>query len=171
MKNLAGRPTPEVDAAIEQELTRCGIEVVRNQPIDNPEVKSTLRGRLGELRFTRAWRYWIVLGKVPLEVAEKLYTDPVGKMDIRVDGSCVRPAPVAPYIYWFDGDGLHLVPESERPKWEDVFKDALEEAIAHRFRFCADLAAEGKPYVTCYHIDSELGLYIFAQEIKKGVGR
>ncbi len=166
MLNLAGKPTAEVDQIIENELTRCGIEVLRDQPIDHPEVKATICGRLGNLRFTRHWYYWGVTGRVPLEVAQRLYADPAGRTDIRVDGHCGCPPPER-WVQYYSTDGVRLLDEKNRPEWTRIFKDELESVLKkNNSRFSPDPSIEGKPCIESYHIDSELGLYIFCKAIK-----
>jgi hypothetical protein len=167
VKNLAGRPTEEIDRETRRELGRCGITVVEGNPLDHPEVKTQIRGTLGDLRFTRCWYYWSVKGRVPLEVAKQLYADPVGHEDIRVDGHCGCPPPQEPWISYFDPEGKMLIAESTRHNWEATFGEKLEQVLKEsNKRFSADPRHEGKAFVTCYHIDSELGLYIFAQAMK-----
>ena len=59
------------------------------------EVPYHIIGNLGDGKviFRRAWYYWMVKCRVPLKVANKLYEDPIGKIDIRVVGHCGCPAP------------------------------------------------------------------------------
>jgi hypothetical protein len=44
--------------------------------------------------FCRAWYYWVVIGLVPLYVANELYENPIGKKDVRVSGHCGCPSPI-----------------------------------------------------------------------------
>jgi hypothetical protein len=57
------------------------------------EVPYHIIGVLGDTTFKRAWYYWMVKCMVPLEVAEKMYEDPIGKKDVRVSGHCGCPPP------------------------------------------------------------------------------
>ena len=125
MRNLAGRA--DCDLYIREELERARIPAVEIQRLDT-EVPYAVVGQLGELTFRRGWRYWVVNGPVPIEVAEELYKDPVGKTDIRVAGNAGSPPP-------------------------------------------AEWAKErhGMKYVDSYHIDSEVGLRIFADAIKSQI--
>lgn len=169
MRNLAGKPTEEIDRELRRELERCGIAVIEENPIDHPEVKTTIRGALGDLRFTRHWYYWAVNGPVPLEIARRLYEDPVGRTDIRVAGHCGCPAPEGRVSY-LAPDGKLLVPESEHAEWGRVFKAQVQVVLEEtNSRFSDDLKRDGKPFVLSYHIDSELGLYIFVQTIKNAI--
>jgi hypothetical protein len=119
MQNLAGNK--KADEYIRRELERARISVALADP-HNFEVPFTIIGRLGDFVFTRAWTYWVVVGRVPFDVAEELFSDPVGRTDIRVTGHAGCPSPA---------------------EWVGV----------------------GKP-VTSYHIDSEVGLRIFADTLR-----
>lgn len=171
MENLAGKQ--ECNRNIKRELTRCGIEIVRNQPREG-EVSSSLRGKLGNFTFSRSWSYWVVSGDVPLAVAKELYADPVGKTDIRVGGHCGCPPPEGLYVKWLDKDGKLLYTTEEQKKCERYAKcgGALAE-VANRVlsdpknRFVDDPGAVGAGFLTGYHIDSEIGLRLFADTLKK----
>lgn len=121
MKNLAGAALILTDDYVTRELMAAEIPLVcvtRNKG----EVAASITGKLGEFTFTRAWYYWVVKGRVPLAVAQEMYSHPVGRKDIRVDG--------------FSG------------------------GIEPRKR-----AVRG--YIHGYHIDSQEGLNIFVETMKK----
>jgi hypothetical protein len=160
MQNLAG--DPNCDKQIERELTRCGIEIVKGQRSTH-EVAASITGKLGNFKFYRAWSYMIVEGKVPLEVARELYNDAAGKTDIRVKGDCGCPPPEE-WAVWYDEDGNKLVSKDDEAAF-DKYLDTMPN-IKNGIRFVDD-PTEGKGYVESYHIDSELGLRIFADAIKK----
>lgn len=167
MKNLAG--SAEADRDVEQELTRCGIEIVRGDR-STGEVKTSITGRLevgGKVwTFSRAWYYWIVSGETPLNVAENLYADPVGRQDIRVAGHCGRPAP-SEWITWLTPEGKKILSTKDEKNFDDMIvnhPDFAEHKAKHVFSDIPE--ALGKPYIRSYHIDSELGLYVFANAIK-----
>ncbi len=168
MLNLAG--DQNCDAEIERELTRCGIEVVRNQPREG-EVPSSLRGKLGNFTFRRAWRYWVVNGDVPLRVAKEMYDDPVGKSDIRVCGHCGCPPPEEPWIVWRDKKGRKLLLMSERKKLVNRLgkNDPTVKSILNdpKIRFVKNRAVAGEGFIRFYHIDSETGLRLFADTLRK----
>lgn len=124
MRNLAG--DSRCDIYIADELRRSMIPS-EARAADRCEVPSLLIGRLGAITFRRAWTYWVATGPVPLDVAHRLYEDPVGRTDIRVDGHCGCPAPVHPWLSTING----------------------------------------QEFVTSYHIDSEVGLRIFADAIRQ----
>jgi hypothetical protein len=168
MKNLAG--DPDCDRQIESELTRCGVQVVRNQPRDG-EVQSSLRGKLGNFGFFRVWRYWIATGRVPLQIARELYDDPVGRTDIRVNGDCSRPPPEGRQILWLDRKDRKLLPMSE---WNSIVNrwgedDPIVKEVRNdpKIRFVNNPAAKGKGFIDTYHIDTETGLRVFADTLKK----
>lgn len=171
MQNLAGNP--EADEYIKRELTRCGITIVDNMK-ENSEVPYTVIGKLGKFEFRRAWYYWVVDGRVPIDIAMALWYNPVGQTDIRVDGHCGCPSPKEFGTRWFDKDGqqiLHLKEKAEFEKYaaldsESVMKKVGEEGLK-KFLFHEQPELVGQGFVESYHIDSELGLYIFVQTLKK----
>ncbi len=83
--NLAGVPTEEANRSVERELRHAMIEIVDIDP-GRSEVRATKGGRLGLWTFRRAWYYWTVSGPTPMDVALKLYTDPLGRDDVRTEG-------------------------------------------------------------------------------------
>lgn len=157
MKNLAG--DPRCDADIKRELLDAGIQLVEKDRTKE-EVPSTISGELGAFKFIRAWYYWIVEGKMPLEVARELYRDPVGKADVRVVGHCGCPSPDEPWIEWYDSEGRRIFPLSKK------HKDFSEEEAGYRV-FFEDPSSVGKGYIPFYHIDSAEGLKLFADAIRK----
>lgn len=114
MRNLAGSHHP--DDYIRNELERARIPVVQTEA-HSGEVAYSLIGKLDDLTFTRAWTYWVVNGLVPIEVAETLYDNPVGKTDIRVDGHAGCPPPTGRFInsYHIDTEvGLRIFVDALR---------------------------------------------------------
>jgi hypothetical protein len=79
--------------------------------------------------FDRRWYYWSVKGKVPLEVAQEMYANPIGRKDVRVAGHCGCPEPK---IGEYGTD------------WDN-----------------------GRWVVSCYHIDSQEGLNLFVETVKR----
>lgn len=140
MQNLAGNK--DCDAAIETELTRCGIEIVRGERSAH-EVAASITGKLGAFTFRRAWYYWIVEGRMPFETAMSLYNNPVGRRDIRTAGFAGNIDPHEFGTDYFDEAGDML-------EWAEV-KGGAGYASA---------------FVRGYHVDSELGLYILAEAIR-----
>lgn len=166
MRNLAGNDRAINDQYILKELTRCGIPA-ETFDCGRAEVQCTLRGRLGPAVFTRAWTYWIVDTHMPLHLARRMYEHPVGVTDIRVAGHCGCPAPVDPWIEWHD-------PETDKKyakmkDADDMFKfknnhPEMFEKFMNEHMFHDDPASVGAVgTIDSYHIDSELGLYVFVQ--------
>lgn len=157
MKNLAG--DPNCDADIRRELREAGIGLI-NEDRTKTEVPSTISGEFGVFKFTRAWYYWIVEGKMPLEVAKELYEDPVGRKDVRVAGHCGCPSPDEPWIEWYDSEGRRIFPLSKK------HKDFSHEEAGYQV-FFKDPSKVGKGYIPLYHIDTEEGLRLFTDAIRK----
>ncbi|MDO8435637.1 MAG: hypothetical protein Q7S89_03100 [bacterium] len=168
MENLAGRK--DCDVAIERELVRCGIEIVRDQPRDG-EVPSSIRGKLGRHKFSRAWYYWVARGLVPIHVARELYADPVGKTDIRVNGNCGCPAPGEPggEATWLTADARIVASAAEEAKFHGyIAKGIFKESVLDEYVFSDDPRSLGaQEYIDGYHIDTEVGLRLFADTLKK----
>lgn len=113
--------------------------------------------------------YWCVHGKLPMDAAMPLYyRSAVGKTDIRVAGHCGCPAPdEAPWFSWITPDGktvCSLNDDAEAREFAEkhpTMRDTLEKFVASD-----EPEKIAKRFVTSYHIDSELGLYVFVQAIK-----
>jgi hypothetical protein len=166
MENLAGRE--DCDEYIREELKRCRIDIVEVEPTTS-EVPYTLEGRLGVIEFRRAWYYWVANGRVPFDVAMRLYEDPVGKTDIRVAGMAGNTTPDSQWSSWYLPDGRMVLSASKEEEWK-----RFETADAPMTQRYADLVFSDDPesigaerFVESYHIDSELGLYIFANAIRE----
>lgn len=155
------------DRTIKAELQRAGIEVV-NGSISDGEVITHVTGRLGGFKFGRAWTHWVVFGKMPLAVAMELYRHPVGKTDIRACGDCTCPSPERMAKYFVADIELIVDPDGKMESSLSAYgpefaKDFLEK---HRFVKTIDLTV-ARGYITSYHVDSELGLYLLAEAIRK----
>ncbi len=174
MMNLAGKNFDRNDKQILSELTRCGIPVAPWNS-ENNEVASSFCGRFhtpqgAAFLFNRAWTYWTVGGRVPLATALKIYAHPVGVTDIRVGGHCGCIPPERPYVEWRDpASDKKYARMSERADIEkfkdnypDMYTKFMDEHLFHDDP--ASVGAVGT--VDSYHIDSELGLYVFMQFIR-----
>ena len=137
-------------------LARCGIEVVRGEKVDG-KILDTVTGELPGFKFVYLWHYWTVEGNVPLSVAQELYDDPVSS-DIRVIGHAGAPAP-DDWVKYIDEEGriLHKVEDAEHMS----MKERAD------MRFVADPQSEGKPVIPWYHIDTETGLRVFVDALKR----
>lgn len=172
MKNLAG--VDDCDRYIRDELTRARIPIVDGQK-STGEVPYTLTGKLGDIVFRRAWYYWVADGPVPLALALELYADPVGKTDVRVDGHCGCPPPEHPWVARYDSAGKRIaldVGETERAQFRGLISGGhltQEQFDAHRW---VDSDAErdavsARAVVETYHIDTEVGLRLFADVVSR----
>lgn len=167
MENLAGNKN--CDVQIERELIRSGIEIIRLDKKLEREVPASITGRLGPFVFARAWYYWIAIGPMPLEIAKKLFQDPVGREDIRVAGHCGCPAPESPFITWRTPDGRMVAPVKEEASFNGLIaKGHLGPKEKAKFIFSDNPTSVGaSAFVTSYHIDTEVGLRLFADTIRK----
>lgn len=161
MQNMAGRD--DADRYVEHELNRCKIEM-RERPLSNGEVKTSRYGVLQckgqEIVLTRGWAYWIVEGNVPYDLAVKIFEEDVGK-EIRVAGHCGAPHPDE-WSKWMTPDGVEVLSMKQKEEL-DRYKDLVD---YRRYTFTDTPEEVGARYVTSYHIDTELGLYIFANAVK-----
>lgn len=165
MINLAGRP--DADAEIRRELERARLEIVE---LDRTklEVSATLAGKFGPWTFTRAWYYWVAAAPdgqgIPIELARELYKDPVGKTDVRVGGHCGCPAPDEYGATYLDAEGRLLMSEKDRETMEHFIKHDLVDANVMDGRaFTADPRKDFyRATIDLYHIDTEVGLRLFA---------
>lgn len=152
-KNLAG--AAYADIIIRKELEDAGIEVVGDSKLGG-EVPSTLIGKLGTFGFGRAWTYWVVRCKMPLDAANEMYENEVGKQFVRVAGHCGCPPPN----------------EWALPSDEDLQKAMKELGLeSATYGELAELQNSGKinapRYVRTYHIDTMPGLKLFVEITKK----
>jgi hypothetical protein len=166
MKNLAG--VAECDRDIRRELTRVMVPIVDIAPTRH-EVPSLLNGRLGPFRFSRAWYYWCVNGPLPQTIAKELYADPVGAEDVRVAGHCSCPAPEAPWVNWYTPTGERVVETKQHDEYV-----AMAARYPHAFEGAQPICWHDDPlalnacgYVDSYHIDSEVGLRLFCDAVRR----
>jgi hypothetical protein len=152
---------------VEQLFRRVGLEprIVNGKPF----------ARIGDFEFTHYNYYTVVHGKVPLNVAEELYSTIVGKTDIRADGDAGCRDPKT----WVDRitpDGKQAVTKEESDKIRaalatgdgsaTIYKAAMETGKYHLVESEEEfLSYPG--FITTYHIDSELGVYLFIQALRK----
>lgn len=171
MRNLAG--DKECDRCIRAELDEAGIERVKLSERLKREVAASIVGKLGPFLFERAWYYWVVKGPVPLVVADEMYAHPVGNKDVRVAGHCGCPPP-SEWAHYFDGDGVPLRsdPKGEKEAEHKAFlaahPDWFADEPAAAIRFVPDAAAvAARAVVESYHIDSQEGLNLFVETIRR----
>jgi hypothetical protein len=124
--NLAG--CIDCDAYIQLELDLAGVPVII-APKGNSEVPYTKHGELkiGEhvFIFHRAWYYWIVVGRIHLDIAKKLYATELGQKSVRVAGHCGCPPPEQ----WVDEEGY--INTYHIDSWQGLkfFVDTLKEYL------------------------------------------
>jgi hypothetical protein len=88
-----GKPDPEVEEVIRQELASAGIESHSLPRTIRGEVPTYLVGELCLWGFTRAWYYWVAEGPgIPPDVAQEFWKG-WGK-EVRTDGHCGCPSPL-----------------------------------------------------------------------------
>ena len=175
LPNLAGHPDP--DPIILRELARARIPATRLQERGTGEVKYTVIGKYGPLEFRRAWYYWVVEGPVPLEVAQKLYADPVGSTDIRVGGDCGCPPPERPRVTWTN-------PKTGKQVWSILTPDGKDSRATYleACQNCPSLKGQedcdewvDDPATTpglmgtvdIYHVDTEVGLRLLIDTLRE----
>jgi hypothetical protein len=169
VENLAG--VKDCDKQIELELRRAQIEVVHGER-SKGEVPYSITGKLGEFTFRRAWYYWVVNGMMPIEVARRLYADPVGRRDVRVGGHCGCPAPDEYGSLWLNPEGKRILKTKEKEGCEGYLKSDSEvmRSIAYKILaenvFADTPSAVGRGFVDLYHIDSAEGLQLFADAVR-----
>lgn len=149
MKNLAG--VQECDQYIRKELEEAGITAIPVEQVAG-EVSYSIEGQLSCFRFSRAWYYWVVDGDVPLEVANEMHATEIGKKDIRVAGHCGRPEPK----------------EWAFPK-EEIIEELglMNTTFGELAEMCNKGEIDAPRFVSEYHIDSQEGLNLFAETIKR----
>jgi hypothetical protein len=177
--NLAGNA--ECDLVIEEELFVVGVKIVRGAPRGEVPTSLTgmLLGRYDIYTFRRAWRYWIVNGRVPIDIAERMYEQrPYGRRDVRVAGHCACPAP-REWAKHFDVDDREISVPSEHDRELYAKYDAgiltgpmvkIVEDVRRVFR-TVDTEAERdrvavQVCVDSYHIDSMGGLKLFCDAVR-----
>lgn len=127
------------------------------------QVVGTITSRHGEFTVIRGRSYWMVSGKVPLAVAEKLYAHPEGRRSVRVAGHCMRPAP-SEWVEYFNDQGKPMANQSELNTYSEKLVAELD--MKERYDWVADKTT-GNAFITHYHIDSQAGLLLFTQMIQE----
>lgn len=160
MKNLAG--AEDADKTIREELAIAKVPGVVELPgYLSGEVKTRFIAVFdhGGQRYIayRAWRYWVVSGRVPMAVAKQLYADPERRKDVRAGGDCGCRPPET-WANWHVGEREVLKVKTKAelealdlPTEEFIFSDTPVDVPG---------AAQS---VDTYHIDSQLGLCRFIE--------
>lgn len=167
MINLVG--DPNAGQIVIKELIDAKINVIVCEKCLKHEVSVPFAGQYRSFSFVRAWYYWVVTGKVPLEVAKVLYNESgIGKEDIRVVGHCGCPPPEK-WVTWFDDEGRELVGIKSMRESESFRKRHNLPTLMVGYHAVPkkDFPKYGKPYITLYHIDSQSGLNLFVETLKR----
>lgn len=182
MENLAGHSDP--DSIIEQELFVVGIEPCYG-PRSTSEVTTRVSGKLAAdadiiFTFTRAWRYWVVKGVMPLLLAKDIYKHKYGRKACRAGGHCASPPPEeqVTYIHTPDGRKVEILNDSTRENFRkldqgeiesDFFVEVLTK-VRKEVLYVDSVEERNKlstyAYVDTYHIDTLAGLKLFVDTIK-----
>ena len=163
MINLAGNK--DCDRIIKDELERACIPISFEFAPLNSEVHYSKVGYLanGKIKFTRAWTYWVVEGKIPAEIAWKIYNHPEGKKTVRIGGHCGCPSPAEYGLTWFDSKtGQIIVSQEEYAKIQNICQKYEEKVVNN---YTPDIGQPKTQYATLYHIDEQAGLLLFSMLI------
>lgn len=165
MGTAAGVDTSTVDRTLGLQLEALGIPIVSIEPYG--EVRAAIAGQLGPFRIERRWAYFSVTGGlVPIEVAREMYADQIGRTDVRVCGHCGCPSPDEYGADMIAADGRSVISTVE---YEKCLKISFikPETLAKYVLETDPAAATAERFVDSYHIDSEAGLKVFVETIRK----
>lgn len=169
MINLAGRD--DCDEHVARELRHACIPSERCK-LSGHEVNTSIVGKLPGFTFKRAWTYYVVEGRVPVEIAQALYEDPLGRDDVRVAGHCGCPPPADPWLTYLDADGRELLtlgdPKHDLMVGDSEIASRVNAEMRARYRWVEDraVAAGRRVFVDLYHVDSVAGLRLFADSVR-----
>jgi len=164
MINLAGKK--DCDTFIAEELKIAKIELV-HIPRSTKEVAASITGKLGEFTFHRAWYYWVAQGPMPLSAARELHAHPDAQKTVRVAGHCGCPPPEAPWITWRDHEGNEIVPMNQKAQIDKFIEKGHIKPEQMKGRRFDEHPENFQGFIESYHIDSQLGLCLFADKIRE----
>lgn len=173
MKNLAG--VAGCDSDVEDELKIARLPATKLPLRLDGEVPTSIMSLFGKFKLYRAWYYWVVNGPVPIEMALELYADPEGKKNVRVTGHCGCPPPEEPWIQCYAADGKLILTRKDEIDYKHCAteggpgtKKIGEEGLDGRYIFSDDPKRDAHSIIVpSYHIDSQLGLCLFADMLRK----
>lgn len=145
------------NAAVKSELETAGIPILTLPAIMDGEVKNSHIGLLNGFVFTRAWRYWVCTGDMPLADAKEIYRL-YHHLAVRAEGHAGN----------IDPDGYSPIrKEQEREVIETMRSKGAttEEIVAALEQLKADPSLPR--FVSQYHIDTSEGLAALALYIKE----
>jgi hypothetical protein len=164
MKNLAGVET--ADDVIKLELKAAGIPICKFFGQHKHEVPWTYEGKLFGWTFRRAWYYWVADGRLPLPVAQYIYNRDTTRA-VRVAGHCGAPPPERPWTEEYDSKGYGIFQYEPEPPAESCMKQIYDDILLRGSYDSSPEMNASYRYVTGYHIDSQDGLNLFVEAIKK----
>lgn len=148
-------------------LKRCGLSGIIDYKNDRGDFR--VKAESGSFEFYFQNYYWVSKGPVDIALAIQMYENAVGKTDIRSGGHCGCLHPMEYGVKWIAADGREVISEDQRAEFkrlehlEGVF---APEEVTSSYIFNDDPKSIGaRGIVDTYHIDSELGLYIFVKTI------
>jgi len=174
MKNLAcNNPSLEQveasNASVLEEMEQAGIiPVIHPSRVTHSEVPTMFTGKAGNIMFKRAWYYWVISGLIPLATAEKLYNNPIGKKDVRVQGHCGCPPPIEWATKIDKTTGKFLVDDEEYARGLRLFVNMPEAKERWITSHIPESESQGYDlFITSYHIDSQEGLNLFLKTLRE----
>lgn len=160
----------KVNNIIKQELDIANIDVVCNfNMIEHSEIPTHITGKLYNFTFERYWKYWVVEGFIPLELAQEIYNTDIGKKYIRAGGhgEGLPPETQTKLINAFNK--RYIIDDDKFEKYCDdckeapnVVKDIQEKFIKRSECFEYDI----KSYILSYHIDTQEALTSFSKILR-----
>ena len=166
MKNLAGNK--DCDKYIRDELERANIEIVTVElDTQHHEVPFTLEGRLnkGKIKLWRAWYYWVAEGRIPYDIAQKIYAHPEGKKTVRAGGHCGCVDPSTQLTWISKESGKPAISQEKYDKQIKPMLETMPEIVEHfneKNDVVDNVSKMCDPFVTCYHIDDQAGLLLYS---------
>ena len=161
MINLAGKSKEESSERVRLELKAAGVELVETDPT-NREVQSIWEGKIGNVKFVRAWTYYSVEGLFPLDFAEKVCE--AFPKTIRATGHCGCPKPSECCRYINDEGQTYISLEEWKQFLTFVEKGYISEEKLHEVTTSMELC---KPFIKDFDIDEQEALEFFVEELKK----
>jgi hypothetical protein len=169
LENLKGKRNR--DKRIELELSRCRIPIERVEEQLDPITYKIIGKLPGPFLFMRTPGSWLVKGPMPLEIAEELYADPIGRDDIRTESGPGENPPPHTQSHWLFPctDYKQLSPEQLNAVVETlVMYDAGFFPVGwHGIDSDHPELLGARQYVLNYYIRTEVGLRLFVDTLFK----
>ena len=173
MKNFAG--VNDCDNEIEAELKIARLPVTKLPYKMTSEVPTKIVSLFRDFSFHREWYYWSIKGPTPIEMARELYADAEGKKNVRVAGHCGCPGPEDPWIEYYAIDEKRIYSLKDQNEFltfaeskSETLQRIAKENLDGRYIFSDDREKIAHSIIVpLYHIDSQLGLCLFADMLRK----